>query len=163
MKNEVNHEVLQYPSVELAYEFVKPSYDWMLDRLEAANNKIQHLLTFSASITAVLPLVSKAIFSEISFNSGWFYSTIFVFILLVITGIIAKRIGNITLVNIESLYEKYLHYSNWEFKRNMLFWAVKHLNANKKNVNTKNLLLDIMTILLLCEIIFAVIWIATEA
>lgn len=163
MEEELNSEEAQYPSVELAYEFVKPSYDWMLSRFETANNKIQNLLTFAASITAALPLFTKAIFDEVDFISGWFYGIVIVFVFLVIISTIGMRMGAITLVHPKILYNEWLHYSNWEFKKNMIFWAGEHLNANNKIIEKKCLLRDIMTILLLCEIIFAIFWITTAS
>lgn len=163
MEEELNGEEAQFPSVELAYEFVKPSYDWMLIRFEAVNNKIQNLLTFAVSITAALPLFTKAIFDEVNFCSGWFYSIIVFFAFLVIIGVIGMRIGVITLVHPEKLFNECLNLSNWEFRKTMIFWAGEHFNANNKIIDKKCLLRDIMIIFLLVEILFAIVWITTAS
>ena len=40
-----------WPSVNLAYEFVKPSYDWAIHRLNAVDSRIQTFLAFSSTLT----------------------------------------------------------------------------------------------------------------
>ncbi|MDO8567691.1 MAG: hypothetical protein Q7R57_03135 [Dehalococcoidales bacterium] len=47
MENKSDTDTSKYPAVELAYEFVKPSYDVMVSRFEAANFRIQNLLTWA--------------------------------------------------------------------------------------------------------------------
>ena len=150
----------QYPSVDLAYEFVTSSYDWMVTRFEAVNSKIQGLLTFAATITAALPIITKAIFSDIDFVSLWFYIAMAAFVFLVLAGIVGLRIGSIVLLSPKILYDKYLHYSHWEFKRMVIYWAGEHLNENKKYIDQKGHFRDIMTILLLVEILCFLLWIA---
>jgi hypothetical protein len=162
MDQEINDEEKRYPSVDLAYNFVKPSYDWMLSRFEAANSKIQGLLTFSATITAAFPILVKAIFNDVDFSSPWFYGAIIAFIFLVLTGIVGRRLGSIVLVHPEVLYEKYLYYSHWRFQQTIIYWAGKHFNMNNKIIVKKAWCTDIMTIFLLGEILCIAIWIAVQ-
>lgn len=150
----------QYPSVDLAYEFVKPSYDWMVSRIETINNKIQGLSTFAVTITTALPIITKAIFNNIAFSSLWFYMAMVAFAFLVVTGIVGLRIGSIVLLNPKILYDKYLHYSHWEFKQMVIYWAGEHFNENKKLIDKKAYFRDTMTIFLLVEILCICLWIA---
>lgn len=150
----------QYPSVDLAYDFIKPSYDWMVSRFEAINSKIQGLLTFAATITAALPIIAKVIFSDVAFTSPWFYVAMVAFAFLTVIGIVGMRIGTITLLSPKNLYDKYLHYSHWEFKQKVIYWAGEHFNANKKLIDKKARLRDIMAISLLVEILSIYLWIA---
>lgn len=162
MENKENIEISRYPSVELAYEYVKQSYDWMLNRFDSTNKKIQNLLTFAVTITAAIPLFAKVIFNEIGFNSGWFITAIVVFAALVVIGIIGQRVGVFTLINPKFLYDKFLHYTKYEFKKMVLYWAGEHFRSNKRVLNRKCLFLDIMTGLLLCEIVLVIFWIVTQ-
>ena len=75
-------DVSKYPSVDLAYEFVKPSYDWMLNRFQAIDSKIQGLLTFATAITAAIPVFAKAI--HVNFSSAWFYAAIITYVLFAV-------------------------------------------------------------------------------
>ena len=162
MDEKINDEEHRYPSVDLAYNFVKPSYDWMLNRFEAANSKIQGLLTFSATVTAAFPILAKAIFDNVDFSSLWFYGAIIAFIFLVVTGIVGRRMGSIVLVHPEVLYEKYLYYSHWRFQQTIIYWAGKHFNSNTKIIVKKAWCTDIMTIFLLGEIVCIAVWIAVQ-
>ncbi len=162
MEGESNGKFLesQYPSVDLAYEFVKPSYDWMLTRFEAANSKIQGLLTFSATITASLPIIAKAIINNVDFSSLWFIGAIATFVFLVLTGIVGMKVGSIILVHPKILHDKYLDYSHWKFRQQVIYWAGEHFNINKGIIDKKMQLRDIMIIFLLAEILCIVLWIA---
>jgi hypothetical protein len=157
-KDVKNVDISQYPSVDLAYDFVKPSYDWMVTRFEAINSKIQGLLTFSVTITAAIPVIIKSIFNNISFTP-WFTGALIAFIILVIIGVIGMRIGAIALLNPKTLYNKYLYCSHWEFQQRVLSWAGKHFSKNKATIDTKALFRDIMIGILLIEILCFVLWV----
>ena len=66
----------QWPSIEHAYGFILPSYQWMLSRFEAADSRIQTLQTFIVSVTFGLIAVLKAIANDIQFNSYLFITAI---------------------------------------------------------------------------------------
>lgn len=63
----------RYPSIELAYEWVFPSYESLQNRLDAVDRRIEGIPTFS--VAAVIPLlvvtVSKP--SEALDLSGWWF------------------------------------------------------------------------------------------
>ena len=161
MENKVNDEESKYPSVDLAYEFVKPSYDWMLNRIEAVNNKIQGLLTLATAITFAMPIFTKAIFDAVDFKSVWFYGAIVAYILLVSIGIFGIRMGKVKLVHPQKLYEQWLTDSTWEFRKDTIYFAGLDFEDNKKIIDKKSLLRDIMNIVLLGEILTFILWIAT--
>lgn len=160
MEKETNGEEAQFPSVELAYEFVKTSYDWMLSRIEAINSKIQGLLTFATTVTVAMPIFAKAVFDGIDFHSGWFYGAIIAYALLAITGIWGMRKGSIRLVHPKNLYDGWLAKSPWTFMKDTIYWAGEDFEDNKKLIEGKSLYRDIMTVLLLVEIFSIIGWIA---
>ncbi|MFC2035106.1 hypothetical protein ACFLUJ_03170 [Chloroflexota bacterium] len=151
----------QYPSVDLAYEFVKPSYDWMLNRIEAMNSKIQGLLTLATAVTAAMPILIKAMFDNVDFQSVWFIIAIATYFLLVIIGIYGLRMGGVKLVNPKKLYERRLSESIWEFKKNTVYFSGQDFEQNKRTIDVKHHLRDIMNVLLLAELIVVVVWIVT--
>lgn len=161
MGNEINNEESKYPSVDLAYEFVKPSYDWMANRFEAINTKIQGLITFATTITAAIPILVKAIFTDVAFNSLWFYGAIIAYVLLIIIGIIAMKMGAVRLVNPSRLYKQWLYKSHWEFKKDIIYFAGEDFRDNKDAIDAKIHLRDSMIILLLGEMVCIIVWIAT--
>lgn len=149
-----------YPSVDLAYEFVKPSYDWMIRRIEAMNAAIQYLITLAVTIIAAFPVVAKLISPGINFVSPLFIVAMVLFASLVVIGCIAIRMGRLSLLNPKVLYDKYLYLSHWEFQQQTLYFAGEQFIKNNNRINKKANMRDFMTILLLVEIILLIIWIA---
>lgn len=160
MENKVNNEESKYPSVDLAYEFVKPSYDWLQNRLDAVNGRIEFLLTFSSSITIAAPVFVKALFRDISFGSCWFVGAIVVFVLIALVGLMGRISSGLKLISPQKLYNKWLGWSEWEFKKNAIYWAGKHFQHNALLINKKANFGIAMTILLAIEVVFIVLWIA---
>ena len=163
MENKTETDASKYPSVDLAYEFVKSSYDWMLNRIEAMNSKIQGLLTLATAMTATMPILTKAMFNDVDFQSGWFYGAITTYLLLVIIGIYGLRMGGVRLIHPKNLYEKWLSDSKWEFKKDIIFFAGQDFETNKKVIDSKSLLRDTMNVLLLVELLIVIFWIAAAA
>jgi hypothetical protein len=163
MENKVNDEESKYPSVGLAYEFVKPSYDWMLNRIEAVNNKLQGLLTLATAITFSMPIFAKAIFDEVDFQSVLFYGAIVAYILFVGIGMFGIRMGKVKLVHPQKLYEQWLSDSTWEFRKDTIYFAGLDFEDNKKIIDKKSLLSAIMNIVLVGEILAFIFWIATAS
>ena len=152
-KSDVN--VSQYPSVGLAYEATKSSYDVMVERFDAANSRIQNILTWAVGITAIIPIFAKGISGNSNFTSPWFISALSTFLALLVVGIVAHRMGGIKLISPEIIYNKYLSHSEEQFKREMIYWSGQHFNTNQQFINKKSLCVDVMTILLGAEVIFA--------
>lgn len=150
----------QYPSVGLAYEFVKPSYDWMLNRIEAMNSKIQGLLMLATAVTGGIPILTKAIFDSVDFQSVLFYGAMGLYILLVVIGTVGLSMGGVKLFHPKLLYEKWLSNSIWEFKKDAIYFAGQNFEDNKKIINAKSRLRNIMTILLLIELMIVISWIS---
>jgi amino acid transporter len=115
-------------------------------------------LTFSATITAAIPIIVKSIFSNISFTP-WFIGALAAFIVLVIIGILGMKKGAIALLHPQILYDKYLHCSHWEFQQRVLYWAGKHFSKNKAIIDAKALFRDIMIVILLIEILCFILWV----
>lgn len=149
----------QYPSLELAYEFVKSSYDLMVIRFDSANSRIQNLLTWAIGITVAIPLFNKVVNDTGTFKSVWFILALLAFLAVVIIGVVGQRMGSVKLIDPKILYEKHLHYPEWEFKKNLIYWAGENFNSNNKAIEVKSRYLDIITILFGLEIVFSFIWI----
>ena len=76
----------EWPGAIPAYDFVLPSYTWVIQRVEAADVRIQTLLTFTAAMTVLTTTLAKTAFPMIEFTSVWFILGIGAFLLLVLTG-----------------------------------------------------------------------------
>jgi hypothetical protein len=149
----------KWPSVHWAYEFVKPSYEWLQNRFDAVNARVEFLLTFSSSITLAIPIVVKVLFPDVIFWSLWFMSAMGMFLLTALVGILGRICGGLKLVSPQKLYNEWLNYSEWEFKKNAIYFAGEHFIYNSSQINRKVNFTIIMSILLVLEVAFIIIWI----
>jgi hypothetical protein len=64
----------------------------------------------------------------------------------IMIGVIGRSWGGITLVHPQVLYEKWLHRQEWEFRKDMVYFAAEHFEQNFNLVNRKGRLVTIMTL-----------------
>ncbi len=158
MKNEES----KYPSVGLAYEAAKTSYDVMVNRFEAANARIQNIMTWAIGLTSAIPLLAKAVFGDTTLSLFWLLPILVTFLILIIVGIIAYRSGGVKQIHPTKLYEEYIQYPEWEYKKWLVYWAGKHFDTNQDLINAKSRYIDAMVILLGLEAILMVLWIVAS-
>jgi hypothetical protein len=77
----------------------------------------------------------------------------------IVIGMVAREVGLLQLVSLETFYSKWLHYSEWEFKKNALYHAGKHLTHNRTLINRKGYAAAGMTVTFLIEIVALAMWI----
>ncbi|MEX2237279.1 MAG: hypothetical protein WEB00_07075 [Dehalococcoidia bacterium] len=148
----------QFPGVDRAYDFVLPSYQWALQRFEAIDSRLQTLQTFSATLTIASPVIVATVVDEPDFRSAWFGLAIASFVLLVATSALARAWGAITVANPAELDRAWLDYSENEFKRNAIYWAGQHFEANARVTYWKGWALNLMTALFLAEMLLLLVW-----
>ena len=146
----------------MAYEFVIPSYQWLLQRLTAIEGRIQTLLGFAATITVAAPIFASAFVPGIELESIWFILAVVAFAGVLVVGVVALGWGYLELVSPSQLYEKWLHYEPEDFKRNMVHFAGKDFGHNRRLVNVKAWAAILMSCLLLVEVVFLVVWVLAE-
>lgn len=149
----------QWPAVDAAYSFVLPSYQLLVGRFEAADTRLTSLLTLSSTLTLAAPLFAKSVQPTISFRSPFFVFAMAVFLLAAIVGILGRVAGTLALPDPMIMYEKSLHCSEWEFKKNQIYFAGEHFDYNVQAVRKKGNVAICVTIMLLLEIVAFVIWI----
>ena len=150
-----------WPSVDLAYEFVAPSYDWIQRRFESVERRIQTFLAFTATLTLGVPALTFAIEKSVHFGSIWFMAAMASAILTLTLGIVAVVISNtsgIWYLSPDSLQDL-LHYNEQEFKNNAIYWAGQHFNANVSLINKMEWILTSMLCLFSVEVILLLIWV----
>lgn len=151
-----------WPGVHRAYDFVGPSYAWILQRLDAADSRIQTLQTFAASITLAAPILAASVIKDVDFWSPWFVSALSIFIAVIVTGLVARALGTVQLITPLLLYDQWLDYTEWEFKKNAVYWAAQHFKTNSALVNNKAWTAVGMTVLLLLEMGLLLAWVVTQ-
>jgi hypothetical protein len=152
----------QWPGVDVAFEFVLPSYGWALSRLEAIDGRLQALQAFSATVVVAAPVVARSLDAEIDFLSPWFLSAILAFVLIVAIGGVARVLGTVRIASPEQLYEGWLEYEPWEFKKNAVYWAGEHSRANTRVIRRKGIAAAALTAILIAEVGLLAVWVAAS-
>lgn len=150
----------QWPAVNWAYDFVLPSYQLVAARYEAADTRLTNLLTLTSTLTLAVPVFAKNVQPGISFTSPWFLFGILIFLLGAVLGIIGRVTGSITLPDPMVIYDKSLQDSEWEFKKNQIYYAGENFDANVEVVLKKGNVAFCLTIALVLEVVAFVAWFA---
>jgi hypothetical protein len=145
-----------YPSVEFAYPLATASYETALQRLDTLDGRVQGLMSFTATLMLAIPALASS--KGVSFRSGWFMAAVLLFIVANLCGIAARSKGTIQLLNPASLYKKYLHLSEWEFKSYIIYWAGKHFEHNTNLLKQRQRYLIWMLIFFLAETVALAVW-----
>lgn len=147
-----------YPGLEPAYTFVLPSYQWMLSRYEAADSRLQALVTLIATVTFAVPATAKAVIDQLSFDSPWFVTAVLVGLLTALAGVIARARGSLTLVDPAKVYDTAPQLSRFEFHRRALHQAGEHFDRNRRVIEQKSQVVTGMTIAFVAELGLLILW-----
>ena len=151
-----------WPGVHIAYDFVPWSYTWILQRLDAVDSRMQTLQAFAATITLGAPILAASVVKDVDFRSAWFALALVAFVAVIVIGAVARAWGSVTLITPKVLYDKWLDYPEWEFKKNAIYVAGQHFEANRSLVNRKGWAGLAMTLLLLLEVAFLLAWMVPQ-
>ena len=160
--NASDFDASHWPSVDLAYEFVAPSYDWAQRRFESIERRIHTFLAFTATLTIGVPVLATTAVDHANFASGWFIAAVACAIATLALGMAAKILSSIAgfqFLDPDSLYKDWLRISEREFKENAVFWAGEHSKKNIALIHKMGLMLGGMHILFSAEVILLLIWV----
>lgn len=160
MSTEVEVDTLkaQFPSTDLAYQIALTSYDAMTKRLDAIDGRIQTLLAFAATTSALVPSIGAG--RGLSFASPWFIAAMILIFLAILIGSYARLGGKVNLLDPKSLYDGWLHFSEPEFKLYLIEHAAKDFEANDALLTLRWRLAVCITILFFLEAALLVVWVA---
>lgn len=148
-----------YPSVELAYPLAVASYEVAQKRGEALDNKLQTLTAFIATTTLALAVLIVP--RNLSLRSGWFVAAIIVALLAVVIGLYARFSGYLVTLDISALYNDYLGHSEWEFKKDFIYYAGINFDTNTALINKKGHCASIIAALFIIEAVLVLVWVVT--
>lgn len=127
----------KWPSIESAYAFVLPSYQWMISRYEAADSRIQTMLTFVATVSFGVPALVRASRPDIPLESPLLLGAFGTGLLIAAIGIWARVQGSLILPDPAKLFEKWLGMPVREFQKNSLYFAGENFETNRRAVGRK--------------------------
>ena len=163
MANQPDFDPDLYPSLDLAYEYVLPSHDWAIRRLEAVEQRIDNLMTFAITVTVALTASSIALAGladkpvpPVLDEPG--YIAIALFLIVIIWGMFVRQAGEIAVIDPKVMFNYYLTKSPAEFRKDVLYYAGEVLHQNERTIRRKSWGANIMTVLFVIEIAAVFIW-----
>jgi hypothetical protein len=144
-----------FPGVDRAYDFVVPSYQLLVARFEAADGRLNNLVTFISSMVVGLPVFARAV------RPPLFRVAIAVLVVAAMVGISVRLSGRLKLVDPTVLYREALQETEWEFKKNAIFYAGRHFTANADAIDRKGDGALITSLLMLVALVIAAAWLAS--
>jgi hypothetical protein len=137
---------------------VEPSYGWMITRMESSFSRIQGLLTIASTVTLGVPAFAVSVKRDISLLSPWFVTAALLYVAIVAIGIVARDWGDLVLLDPGKLYRESLHLTEWEFKKDVVYFAGQHFAHNQALANRKATLSRIMSVMFAAEVVTLLIW-----
>ena len=125
------------PGLDLAYDFVQPSYQWALARFEAGNTRLQTMLAIVASVSLAVPTLARALDETLSLTDKWFLLAGVAFLAAVAVGVYGRHTGTVALADPRTLLHSWLTLPEAEFKYGALYWAADHFAHNTKTIERK--------------------------
>jgi hypothetical protein len=149
-----------FPSVDLAYPLAVASYDLAQKRLDVVEGRLQALLVFVASVT--VGIIAAASGKNVPFSSPWFALAMFACACGFIVGIHTRLSDKLWVIDPGVLSEKWLHFSQWQFRRNVIHLSGKHFEKNATVIARKGFYTSITALIFLLEGLFLGAWIAAH-
>ena len=151
----------EFPSIEVIYEFVLPSYDWAVRRLDTIERRFDHLLTLTFTLTLAVPVVTIAIAGAESQPNLLHWQGVVALVLFVATamsGIVIRQHGELTFMNIDGMYDELGDLSPCTFKQHVAYYAGEDFARNMVFLKNKARGSDLVALLFFGEIAFGLWW-----
>lgn len=148
----------QYPAVELAYPLAIASYESILKRIDALENRTQTLMAFAATLTVAVPAMTAG--RGLKFSSGWFITALVLFGIANIIGVISRLKGDIALLSPQKIYQTELHKPDWEFKKDAIYWAGENFAHNNALILKRHRIIIYMSLIFFAEALALAVWAA---
>ena len=146
----------EFPSVDLAYDLAVQSYDSLRQRWDSINSLFHSLLSVAIPLTLVVPVLAKALSLTLS---HWVIAVLGTFVLTVGFCLYGRLTGSLIMINPQKLYDNYLGLSQWEFKKNVIYWAGENGCRNVANIEKKWRMSVCATGSLCVEVVSVLLWI----
>ena len=139
------------------------SYQEIANRYDAANHRIDGLLTSISTVTLAAPLIVAATSNGATLKSPLMVVAAILFALVLVVGVIGRGfVGGMTLIAPSDLYSQWLGLCETDFKLSGVYWAGQHFDKSARVIWWKSQMAHIMTGLFLAEVVVLLVWISNE-
>ena len=154
--------VEEFPGLDLAYERAIASYQEIAARSDAANQRIDGLLTLTSTVTLAAPIVVAATGTGAALRSPILLVVAGLFAVVLLLGVAGRGLaGTLRFVDPFELYESWLPLEQTDFKLESVYWAGEHVDHGMRIVWRKSLAAHVMTALFAVEVLTLLVWIGT--
>ena len=147
-----------FPSVELAYPIAVASYENIIKRIDALETRTQTMMAFAATLTVAIPAMTAG--RGLKFTSGWFITALILFAIANAIGTISRLKGDLKLLSPKVLFDDYLACSDWEFKKETIYWAGENFSHNNNLLLERHRLVVWMNVIFSLEAAVLSVWAA---
>lgn len=159
MEKEEKSNKEKFPSVDLGYDVAMGSYRTTFQRFDIIKNGIDRTLTWMLSFNLGLIVILADKSEKVQFHSWWFYSAILLFFIAFIMGMSAKVKKLKAIRSPKVIFEKWLKKTEWQFKKDSIFFAGQNYDTNKRINDYNGIISDCIIGLFMLEIILLALWI----
>jgi hypothetical protein len=155
----------EWPGLDSAYEYVRPSYEMVLRRVEVAEARARASVGFAGTLMFAAPAFVAATLGagHRSFTSLWFIAGALAFVAVyacVVAQQIPQLVGEIQVISPRRLAtDEWLKAEPAEFKYNALRFSADNWDANRRHINLLVALATAGAVLLGLEVAFLVTWV----
>jgi hypothetical protein len=152
-------------SLDEAYQYVRPSYDMMLRRIDVAEARARASLTFVGTLMLAAPAFVAATLGagNRSFASPWFIMGAIAFVCVIICLVaqqVPRVVGEIQVIAPSQLVDNgYLESEPTEFKLNLLLWAATDWEINLRHINRLMAIATLAAVLLSIQVAIFAVWV----
>ena len=153
-----------YPSIDLAYEIVLPSYDWAIRRLQVVEQRIEGLLRLTTTATIAIPVIAFATTKDVDPTVYLNWQAVVasaLFFLTTVLGLLARRFGGISVIDPKQLYDNHLKKGKRELKKDLIYFAGLDFQDNVRLIERKSRCADLLVVLFVLELVFGVWWLVS--
>lgn len=147
-----------FPSVDLAYEFVTKSYEWVQQRADKIDDRIQTLIAWVSSTNLAVLAVVLTRTQALNFRSFWMWLSLILYMAGLMVAWYARLYGEMRVMNLKLVYDKSLGLSPWEFKRDVIYFAGQAFEHNRQLISMKGRLAIVATLLFLSQGMSMAVW-----
>lgn len=155
----------EWPGLDSAYEFVRPSYEMVLRRVDVAEARARASVGFAGTLMFAAPafVVATLGAGHRSFSSPWFIAGAVAFVAVyvcVVAQQIPQLVGEIQVITPRGLAtDEWLKAEPAEFKFNALKFSADNWDANRRHINLLVAIATAGAVLLGLEVAFLATWI----
>ena len=154
----------EYPAIDTAYDLAVKSYDVAQQRADAGEKRIHDMVSLSAVVTFGLLLAANNF--SMDTQSAWVYGLMGIFIFDV-GGLLYDKCNIVNrgfaTIDPQVLFDKHLHLSPIEFKKDMIHHAGEDLALNvKRIIDPRWELAAILTASLVLKVVLFGVWMVSR-